>query len=434
MYIFLRSRRQVRDKSWEELSVWRRIGYRLLNTSKSGFISILILFTQLLAAFTHFDSYIVRSFAQLSNGKLEGLGIDCLFPTLFTRPIVALALQLVLPFVLALTIAASVGLAELLYRWTERKHEDHLDLVSDSDDSSMSIGLLLSAQAPPVNRVVEYSAVALVCSNTITILQFFYFGMSLTATEYFFASTQEHTGLKFIQAHPWMLYSEAGALRGLSIPWLVFVVVGFPLAFVIFAWQVRHKISSPKVISYVGSLFARYRLELFWWEIVNVMKKLTVALLLRGVSAANPLQAAFISFVIGVPLIAQAALRPWKRYWENVMDAVGGILLVCSLFISSTLRYARSYSAFYFILTIDSIFLFVLVAMILHNLITEQTEYQRIWETSFGKFDILDSDGLARTDPSTSTRMRKRIVTLIQTDNDTATDDESAADDSALED
>jgi hypothetical protein len=192
--------------------------------------------------------------------------------------------------------------------------------------------------------------------------------------EYFFASVQVHSGLKYVQAHPWMLYDDARSLRGLSIPWLVMIVIGLPLDFIVFAWHVRHKSSSPVVTLYVGSLFQRYRQSVFWWEIVNVVKKLTIALLIRGISASNLLQVALITLAICVPLAIQASVRPWRRYWENVADLVGSVLLVSSLGAST-----RSLPVFYMVLSLDAIYVVTLLSMILWHLVTSKTEYQHIW-------------------------------------------------------
>jgi hypothetical protein len=189
-----------------------------------------------------------------------------------------------------------------------------------------------------------------------------------------------------------MLYDDAKSLRGLSIPWLIFVVIGFPITFVVFSWLIRHKPTSPNITSYIGSLFSRYRHRVFWWEIVNDMKKLTIALLIRGISAANPMQVACITVAICIPLAFLSAVRPWKRYLENVMDVVGGILLVVSLVASNAFSTSRSLPVLYLVLTLDTIYVVSMIVMIIHQLITCETEYQRLWKITFGNTEVL-SDG-----------------------------------------
>jgi hypothetical protein len=118
------------------------------------------------------------------------------------------------------------------------------------------------------------------------------------------------------------------------------------------------------------------------------MKKLTIALLIRGISAANPMQVASITLSICIPLASQSAVRPWKRYLENVMDVVGSILLVVSLVASNAFSTSRSLPVLYLVLTLDSIYVVSMIVMIIHQLITCETEYQRLWRLTFGQAEV----------------------------------------------
>jgi hypothetical protein len=409
MTIVLRSRRQVRNKRWEDLPVSKRIWYRLVDTSKSGLISVLVLFIQILVALTHWDVFLIRTLAPMMNGNIESVGLVCLFPSLLTNPLISLALQLTLPLMVSALAAVSVGCGHLLSLWIDNRcsqPSSNFDSdFSDMDDSSSTYGLLESTHNRTGSRPADYPALALVLSNTISILQFFYFGTSLAAIEYFFSSVQSHTGLKYVQAHPWMLYDDAKSLRGFSIPWLVLVVIGGPIAFVVFSWLIRHKPTSPNVTSYVGSLFSRYRHRVFWWEIVNVMKKLTVALLIRGISATNPMQVASITLSICIPLVLQTSVRPWKRYLENVMDVIGSVLLISSLVASQSILSSASLSVLYLVLTLDATYVVAMILMIIHQLITCETEYQRLWNITFGKTEILSDGFVGSNDTSTNSSL-----------------------------
>jgi membrane protein implicated in regulation of membrane protease activity len=226
MVFVLRSRRAFRDKKWQDLSLSRRIWNRLVDISKSGLISILISFVQILAVLTQWDAYLIRSLTQLMNGNVESVGLACFFPGILSRPFASLAVQLTLPLMLACLFALSVVLAALFCRWLDRR--ERADQVHfESGDISEDETLLLYKVGGMQKKTVEYPAMALISSNTLSIFQFFYFGTSLAATEFFFSSTQAQTGVKYVQALPWMLYSDAKSLRGLSIPWLIFVVVGY---------------------------------------------------------------------------------------------------------------------------------------------------------------------------------------------------------------
>jgi Leucine-rich repeat (LRR) protein len=404
MLVVLRSRRKARERKWESLPILLRIWHRLIEASKFGFISILILFIQILAVLTHWDGLILRSLAQLLNGKYEQVGITCLFPTILSHQFASLLLQLLTPILVASFLACSVGLAEIAYRLMEsfrlRKLAKLDSELTDPDIDSHTIGLINTDVMGAEKRYVDYPARALIASNTLAIFQFFYFGTSLAATEYFFADIQAHTGLKYVQAHPWMLYSDATSLRRLSIPWLIFIVIGLPISLLVFAWQIRHKIASPTVKSYVGSLFDRYRPKFFWWEATNLVKKLTIALLIRGIAATNPLQSIMIAVAICVPMLIQVAMRPWKRYLENAMDPIGGVLLFLSLAASNSFSVSKSYTVIYLVLSLDALYILAMLVLILYFFVTEKTEYQTLWEASFGNSESLDDGPHKRLDSS----------------------------------
>jgi len=73
-----------------------------------------------------------------------------------------------------------------------------------------------------------------------------------------------------VKAHPWAKYDDVDALRRISVSFL----------FLLLAWNVRHKFTSPSTAMYFGSLFATYSRNCYWWEIVNVMRKEAAALFL----------------------------------------------------------------------------------------------------------------------------------------------------------
>jgi hypothetical protein len=172
--------------------------------------------------------------------------------------------------------------------------------------------------------------------------------------------------------------------------------------------MIRHKVSSPRLTSYVGSLFVRYRHRLFWWEIVNVLKKLTIALLLRGLPASNPLQGSLITLTICIPLVIQSTMHPWKNFSENVMDVISSVLLVSSLGASQSLSAVSQSVVWVLVLALDALFVICLVAMIIHQLITQKTEYQRLWEASHGF-----SDEAVESNFSSSSRAPSETITKL---------------------
>jgi hypothetical protein len=66
------------------------------------------------------------------------------------------------------------------------------------------------------------------------------------------------------------------------------------------------------------------------------------------------------------------------------MDVIGSVLLIASLVASEASTSRRAFSVLYLILTLDSLYVLVIVAMVFRQLIMDKTEYQRLWDISFG--------------------------------------------------
>jgi hypothetical protein len=182
-------------------------------------------------------------------------------------------------------------------------------------------------------------------------------------------------------------------MRHLSIPWLVVIVFGLPFAFIVTCIKFRHKINSPLIVSYTGSLFRKFSGRYYWWEIINVTKKLTIALLIRGIPASNPFQTTLIILTIVTTQLLQVLLTPWRRRLENVMDPVGGTLLISSLFAAD--RNSDSNGVTIMILILDGVYVVSLLVMICYHAITEETEYERVWKASqqsASGFDLKEVD------------------------------------------
>jgi hypothetical protein len=104
MFLVLRSKRRQKDVQWSNLSILSRAWYRVTEASNFGFIAILVLFVQILVELTHWDDYIFKEWAELSNGNSEGVGLICLLPTLLHNPFNSLLLRLMIPIIISVLL------------------------------------------------------------------------------------------------------------------------------------------------------------------------------------------------------------------------------------------------------------------------------------------------------------------------------------------
>jgi hypothetical protein len=399
----------------------KRVIHRLKHLASLGMVSILVGFLQLYAELTNFYEYALRAWLQVVNGELDGLGLICIAP--FTRtPISRLLGRMLLPIGVSVLLSGSIYVANLMHKvilkHTLRKRQESENEVDDgfvafSEDellhepspsaSSSYYGgndahqrlLLIQDQSEPKQpakiftdtfkdnkEARDYPAHALVSNVGISVLRFFYFSVALGATEYFFSVVQLCTGLRFVQSHPWMLYSDASSLRKASIPILVLYVAGLPLTFAIVLFKFRKSVASSRFDMYLGSTVSRFHASTCWWELVLVARKLFLALVLRGIDKSSSLYGGLLLFILCSHAFLHVLLLPWKNKLYNHIDFVGALLLILSQTGTESGLDRKSHSELwqYALLALVIIYLVVVVGIILYETFMLKTDYQLAWE------------------------------------------------------
>lgn len=385
-YLILASKRSLKDVKWQNLSIGKRFVYRLIHLSSLGQITIMVTFVQIVIEVTHWDAYALSSWLKLINGESEGIGLRCFFPFL-SNPMALLLLRLFFPFGLIGIVCASIGFAELFHRMKTRTADITIsELESDFEASErlQEVSLLQGEPRYTKSSLIVYPALALASSTSISIIKFFYFGTTMATFEYLFYSVQKSTGKKYVQSVPWMLYGEAHTLQMLSIPFAVLFLLVIPFIFVLMSWKLRHKISSPFVRLFFGSIFENFRNHLFWWELVNVFRKLLVALFLRGLSPNNSLQPVSTSFLLASLSIFTVVAKPWKMSYENIFDSAGLMLIVFSLASGRLGMLENSKVVAISFLVMDIVYVLMNLGIIVWRTCYDETSYEKEWNLRFG--------------------------------------------------
>lgn len=367
-YLILRSKRDaVKEKDWSKLSLFKRIFYRIIYFSSLGTLSIVISFIQILLELTSWNWHILQ-FLNLMNGG--SIGLQCVFPFL-SDPLVGLIAHFCLPLILLSVCAVSIGLAEFWWRRVNKNVSSQLLLNADSWHLNG-----LDDDMPPI-RHVHYPATALLTSVSISIVKFFYFGTALAAHTYLFHSTQPYTKISYVQNIPWMRYNEAFSLILASIPAIIIFDLVIPVSFAYLCYRVRHSYRSNAVRVYFGSLFETFSPACFWWEIILILRKLSIALVKQGFTESDALQPMIISTVVLGVLIIQVTLKPWRRSIENFADTVSAVLLIGSMLASRSTSLAHSSTSLYYAATLDVLFVLFCVVTLIFEASTGKTLFQR---------------------------------------------------------
>ena len=279
----------------------------------------------------------------------------------------ALLTQLSLPFVAIVLVSICIGISGLIVSIIDARERNHISL----DDSDAP---LLNDTADEVP--VEYPTLALISSTSITILKFLYFGTALASHEYLFSSKQTLTGHVYIQSQPWMLRSDSWSLIGVSIPSILIFDLILPVVFLVICWRFRTRFALHRYQIYFGSLFESYTGNAFWWEIVNTIRKLSIALALRAFPSTNSAQSAIVVTVLAIVMVTQVTLRPWRRNIENFSDTISSVLLIAALLYTRPNSYLHVYEVVWYLFGASALFVIFNVVVIGFETVRGTTNYE----------------------------------------------------------
>lgn len=424
--LVLRSKRVQRTVPWEKVRWTKRSFYRVLFLFSLGNISILIKFGQILLELTHWDAYALARALKLMNLNGDSLGLTCLFPFL-SDPMIGLAVKLYLPILALLVVLLCIGLAELgsnflarfsAYRLSSRAHprslHGHLhspDTIDfdpsqggwDTTDEDMGISSktaliqngwtsvdVHAEDGVYASRIVEYPTIALLTTVLISVVRFVYFSTALSAHEYLFSVYDTRTKHKYVQSYPYLRTDEAKTQIWMSVPIIILFDAVLPLGFILLCLFGRNKIKHPRTAPYFGSLFAQFTSQCYWWEIVIIFQKLSIALVLRGIPASNALQVTLIVTVLAGTQLLQVAMQPWRRKSENLLDSAGPLILIGALLAARSGHLYNSYPAVYYVIAVSFAYLTVSIIVIGYQAITGRTDYEKQL-ASLQSQDVTDS-------------------------------------------
>ena len=380
MTIILRRKRVQSVKKYNDLPLWKRIFYRLMYLTTLGNLSIVITFLQMLVAFTQWDVYARLEVLGAINGNAAKMGLECAFPFL-SEPIWGLVGNFAVPFVVIGVVYASIGIGNMLAMLLDKKK---LGRSLDENEDMVVHERTPIVVGKEFEVAVEYPTSALLSSFGISILKFFYFGTALSSHQYIFSSRQALSGIVYVQHKPWMKYSDALSLIVTSIPMIMIFDVLIPLAFLVVCWKVRKSLSSWSVQIYCGPLFGSYTQKCFWWEIVNTLRKLSVALLLKAIPPSDASQSALIISVLIIVLLAQVTLNPWRRKIENFSDTTSTAILILALLYSRPTHLTHTNNILWYIFAISVGYVVFSVVVLAWQTLNGKTDYEKLFEAHIG--------------------------------------------------
>jgi hypothetical protein len=153
-----------------------------------GYLTILVGFLQMLYSAVNVNNVVLRTWLGLVNGQLSGTGLVCLIPEL-RNLVISLLVKSLLPFGLCILVVLSIGIGETIWIIVEKKKSKQRRPLSSLDETGE---MLLGSSEDNDGRASTrngryYPWSALATSVSLSIIQFFYFNISMTCIGNFVA-------------------------------------------------------------------------------------------------------------------------------------------------------------------------------------------------------------------------------------------------------
>ena len=105
-------------------------------------------------------------------------------------------------------------------------------------------------------------------------------------------------------------------------------VVGIPLLFGGLLWYNRKEAHMPKVQYWLGNLYYCYKPQFFWYEMVMIFRRLTLAVLISFISENNSWRVSAIFCILLLSLFIQYWVKPFRTQKDNLMEELALITIL----------------------------------------------------------------------------------------------------------
>eukprot|EP00698_Gefionella_okellyi_P019965 TRINITY_DN6207_c0_g3_i2.p1 TRINITY_DN6207_c0_g3~~TRINITY_DN6207_c0_g3_i2.p1 ORF type:complete len:933 (+),score=150.48 TRINITY_DN6207_c0_g3_i2:145-2799(+) len=334
--------------------VLRRMKERLtiVLSHTSGPLKILITFVQTSASMgtawsqgPFFHLLVIMGFANVST---SGVGLQC-FVQQMGDPVTALAVGMLMPLVAIAVAVLALCIWRLITSVRARRaaaadeHAESTPLTSHmSAVSSASSGTeqhSISAEKLASQHSATFAERLI--KVTLFILNFFYFGLCGKILAVFNCQPATADGQHlYMQSIPWLECSTNtvwGSMSVIAYVCMGFYMFGIPLLFAALLVRFRTRAHDESVAYWLGGLYTSYRPQMFWYELVVIARRVSLAALLSLASTTSALQPVGVFAVFCVSMLVHHLCKPFRSSTENLMEDIG--LVIVTLLFSEQLSW-----------------------------------------------------------------------------------------------
>lgn len=174
----------------------------------------------------------------------------------------------------------------------------------------------------------EYSLVSQGMSAALFVMWWFLFGVAYRSLSIFNCASDPLSS--FLETQPWLgcKSPEYQSLRVLAIVGSI-VYLGFvPILFAVLLFVFRRKVHDPNTMSILEILCASYRSGVFWYEMVAMARRISLAAVVALVPGSSAFKMSAIALVLVVALYLQIVFRPFVTKFENVIEELSMVTVL----------------------------------------------------------------------------------------------------------
>lgn len=153
----------------------------------------------------------------------------------------------------------------------------------------------------------------------------------------------------FMPASPWIGCDWSDSpqyvwLQGLGYTFLALYVVGIPLLFSLLLFSRRKAIreGSEKVEHQMGFLYETYKREVFYFEVIWLVRRVLLSLAIALVPSSSGMRGAVIAFILFASLFVQQKFQPFSSPAVNTFETISTTTMLYSFFVGSQASESKS--------------------------------------------------------------------------------------------
>ena len=162
-----------------------------------------------------------------------------------------------------------------------------------------------------------------------------YFNITVKLLDMFGCTVADSNQMAYLNLYPWLACDwSSGTYRllfSLSVLFTAVYVVGTPVLCLGLVYKNRRDLEEPNVATMLGFIYQSYRSECYYWELINVLRRVLLAALLAVVPFTHPEYSVLLVLAaLQLSLILQHAYAPFHSKLENRLELASLYVLLIS--------------------------------------------------------------------------------------------------------